>query len=795
MPGRLAAAFLTIALSSARILGSDEPSALEKPAIAWRWSSPPPSEEVITRHLESVAALGFGSIELLPDTSIPELPEETVRLLTFTGNEAARLGLLLELPVFPDSPAPLLPALRLEPFEADVTTKDTTLELPPLPLAAIGAWPPQGEGVDLGPFVDADAPRLLWNPPPGHWAVLGLFTAQLSGGSDPFSPAALNSRLQDQAITLAAYNGPLPHASVLTAAPIHHADWTPDFFDHFARLRGYDLRTRLPAMFGRGPAGESDRLACDFRETLSDLRVETLNAHHAWAHTQAALSHQRLAAPQGHPLDLHVAPDFPGIQAAELPEPADTPALSFAPSAAHLTTKPFVTASLSAPVSRPAQLQRAANSLFLAGFNRLLLDPAALPHPENSLPPDLVAFTASVARTQAFLQTGIPDPDVLLYVPAHDWWSQPGGLPAEPKARAAFLRNTSLLRTAAELIESGLTFDFVSDRLLNRASVIDGRIALGGLTYRTVIFPKVRRLPEATARHLLQLTRRGAHLTFLGGLPEDVPGIPSPEIRRGTLFRSLHEMPAGQVAADPSLPLADLLAPLEIQAEPMVRLGLHFTRRQDGSDFLYFIHNPTDTAVDAWTTLGRTFASATITRPTIHARRSNAQVRKTHQDHEILLRLQPHQSLLLRTSQDPSQTDSPRPEDHPAPISGTWTLHFLNADTPPIQSPLLGSWTTLGTADLATFTGTVRYEIDFQAPTSGTWLLDLGQVADTARVYLNGSRLGHTFAPPHLLDPSPQIKPGSNRLAVEVTAFPSRNPSSPAPQRGLLGPVRLVPAP
>ena len=143
----------------------------------------------------------------------------------------------------------------------------------------------------------------------------------------------------------------------------------------------------------------------------------------------------------------------------------------------------------------------------------------------------------------------------------------------------------------------------------------------------------------------------------------------------------------------------------------------------------------------------------------------------------------------------------------------------------------MNSWTKLEGDAYKTFSGTARYALDFDRPAGhgGDWLLDLGRVAESARVRLNGRDLGTLIASPyHLRIPAALLR-DRNTLEVEVTNvmlnrvidmerrgvkykrfyntnFPARRPENRgadglfdatklAPRdSGLLGPVTLTPA-
>jgi hypothetical protein len=53
------------------------------------------------------------------------------------------------------------------------------------------------------------------------------------------------------------------------------------------------------------------------------------------------------------------------------------------------------------------------------------------------------------------------------------------------------------------------------------------------------------------------------------------------------------------------------------------------------------------------------------------------------------------------------------------------------------------------------------------------WLLDLGDVRESARVYLNGQFLGCAWAVPYILDCRNALKKGRNELRIEVTNLPA----------------------
>src|SRR5690606_23085909 len=114
------------------------------------------------------------------------------------------------------------------------------------------------------------------------------------------------------------------------------ADWTPDFFGQFRRRRGYDLREHLPALFGKDSADKNARVLCDYRETISELLLETFTREwHKWAHEKRAIVRNQAHGSPGNLLDLYAASDIPETEGTDLLR------IKMASSAAHVSGKPL----------------------------------------------------------------------------------------------------------------------------------------------------------------------------------------------------------------------------------------------------------------------------------------------------------------------------------------------------------------------------------------------------------------------------------------------------------------------
>jgi hypothetical protein len=155
-------------------------------------------------------------------------------------------------------------------------------------------------------------------------------------------------------------------------------------------------------------------------------------------------------------------------------------------------------------------------------------------------------------------------------------------------------------------------------------------------------------------------------------------------------------------------------------------------------------------------------------------------------------------------------------------ISRQWTVHFDPKWGGPAtaQFPALVSWPTRPEPGIRFYSGTAVYEKSFALPASpalppgDALLLDLGNLRELAEIKVNGKSCGIVWCPPFRADISAAVKPGENKLEVEVVNFwPNRiigDASLPPAERftrtnirkltaktplepaGLFGPVQLL---
>jgi hypothetical protein len=448
--------------------------------------------------------------------------------------------------------------------------------------------------------------------------------------------------------------------------------------------------------------------------------------------------------------------------------------------------------------------------------------------PNGGIWHDLPAFNAYATRCQSILQSGKPDGDLLLYFPVADFWQKSGpppgarasgGRPGRPPAPDPLVQQFStpglwmlgsrFQALAMELWSKGYSYDAFTDELLMKAQVertaadLPGgpvRISLGGNSYGAIVIPSCRYIPVETLRKLFDLARAGATIVFEGNIPSDVPGLGNLDVRRGELRKLLEEAPimegtarigagriwVGGAAGKPDDSLLSAIAAFGIPRERMTDVGLQYVRRKQEGGYDYFIVNKGSTVVDTWVPLSRNAASAALFDPLAPDRVGVAATRPAKDGLDVYLQLSPGDSIILRTYAHSApdgaawqylRTDTQAPRT----LTGEWSVHFTEGGPvlpKDFQASELASWTDRDDPEAKRFAGTAVYRLSFDMPADSSvpgglaakqWRLDLGVVADSARVRLNGTDVTTLWCAPFSADVGRFLHAGANVLEVEVT--------------------------
>lgn len=610
---------------------------------------------------------------------------------------------------------------------------------------------------------------------------------------------------------------------------VYGASWSAGFFDEFKRRRGYDLRMHVRELAGSDSTETVSRVKSDYRETMGQMLLDNFTVNWAnWAHRYHSLARNQSHGSPGNLLDLYGAVDIPecetfGSSKFDIPglrrDSADVRnvdpdpiMLKFASSAAHINGKQYTTSETFTWLAEHfkgslSQCKPELEQVFLSGVNHVYFhgttySPEDIPFPgwlfyastnfvpSNSFWPHLGGLNTYITRCQSLLQAGKPDNELIIYWPIYDAWSNSSGLdmPLAIHGIDKWLHPTSFYKSAMQLQQAGYSFDFISDKMLAQSTVADGQIitAANAQARKLLLVPQCRYMPLETLVKMIQMATAGATIVFQQ-LPQDVPGLHDLEARRRrlkTLIASFDfanagdgvkkcKVGKGQLLLAGDLPKA--LAYRNISGEALVETGLKFIRRQMPGGKYYYLVNHTPKEIDTDIPLNYAAAGVLIMDPQNGAwgkAASTLSAGKTM----VHVQMQPGEALFLKATAAATHAAAWPYIRITAPaitLSNNWDLHFTTGGPAlPANQKMtsLMSWTNASDSGAASFSGTGEYSTSFDIPSpkAAEYVLDLGQVRESAHVYINGQDAGILWSIPFSARVGKYLKPGKNTIKIEV---------------------------
>jgi len=593
---------------------------------------------------------------------------------------------------------------------------------------------------------------------------------------------------------------------------VYGTDFTPNFFEEFQKLRGYDLKKQMPLLLSETDNEIGNRIKSDYRQTIGDLLLNKFDKPWTeWAHSKNFKTKLQAHGSPGNLIDLYASADIPecetfGSMPFDIPGfrrekediregDADPVMLKFSSSAAHISGKNLVSSETFTWLREHfktalSQCKPEAEDLMLSGINHIFLHGstysptrAAWPgwkfyasvnfNANNSIWEDAPALFSYISNCQSMLQQGKSDNEILLYWPIFDNWAKykKGSLFVEYKIHSLsdWLYETSFYDTTKNLMKKGYGVDFISDNFIAEAKVVNGKISLPGGTFKSMIIPACKKMPLATLQKLIELKKAGANIIF-EGLPESVPGFndyQKQEQELKTLLTSNNEL------VKPTTDVFKTLENAQIYPETLVNTGLKFIRRNVDGEKMYYLVNHTPKTIDEFIPLQVGNKEVVIFDP-LNRNYGNAIVKKDANTTLVKIKIEPGQSYFLKTENTASQKkwNYYEPTAEAIPLKGNWKIAFDKGGPQlPAAATIsnLESWTKLSPKAEA-FSGSATYTLQFDNPNTKTenWSLNLGDVRESAKIWLNDEYVGTAWSVPYKLNIS-KLKPGKNTLKIQVT--------------------------
>ena len=575
---------------------------------------------------------------------------------------------------------------------------------------------------------------------------------------------------------------PYPHTFFNDSYEVAEATWTPSLFDEFETRRGYKLQDYLLLL----QAGDQ-KIVSDYRETLGDLLLENFTQQWtAWAHSHGAITRNQAHGSPANLIDCYAAVDIPEIEGFGLSEfginglrrdpgktrknDSDFSMLKYAPSAAHICGKTFTSSETFTWLTEHfrtslSQLKPDIDLMFCAGVNHMFFhgtcyspknDPwpgwkfyASIDmSPTNSIWRDAPYFMQYVERCQSFLQWGQPDNDFLVYLPVRDMWQkQTDKLLMQFSIHQMGKLAPEFIQSILDIDRAGFDCDYISDKYLLSTTYVNGMLqTAAGTRYKGLVIPENKMMPENVKQHIEALKAEGAKIIY------------------GTQAADLNK--AGQ-------------------PEPMkVEVGLKAIRRKNATGYHYFIANLSDHEVNGYYALAVPYKDAVWFNP-LNGETWQAEI----QNNAVRINLASGESMILQTFDQPLNNAvllATRPFNpdkqqmqNDKPLNGPWSLSFVD-ESPKVNTAFtldkLQTWEGLNDDSVKVTMGTGVYTTTVKLTkqeAKGHWLINLGDVRESARVYINNQFIGCAWSVPFVLDCKNTLKAGQNEIRIEVTNLPA----------------------
>ena len=790
-----------------------------KAGARWWWLGSAVSEADLRWNMQEYSKAGIGALEITPLYGVQGNEKNEIDFLTapwmdklkFVQAEGAKDGILVDMNNGTGWPfgGPYVPieeaAAKL--VHTDVTANGKDLrkgvdisvtdakEKKFAKLSRVIAYC-NGEMTDLTSMTDANG-IVTWKKAPkkNNYRIISIYCSRTRqmvkraapGGQgyviDHFDRKAVANYLQRFEDAFAKSGVPYPHSFFNDSYEVYKANWTPNLFEEFEKRRGYKLEGKLLELLGEAE-DPGNKVLSDYRETLGDLLLENFTEQWtAWAHKHGAKTRNQAHGSPANLIDVYSAVDIPEIEGFGLSEfgikglrkdsgytrknDSDVSMLKYASSAAHINGKTLVSSETFTWLTEHfrtslSQMKPDMDLMFTCGVNNMYFhgicyspknDPwpgwrfyaSVDMSPTNSIWRDAPYLLKYIERCQSFLQMGQPDNDFLVYLPVRDMWAErrgkgPGSLLMQFDIHSMAKKAPDFIKSILEIDRAGYDCDYISEKYLMGTTYTNGMLqTAAGTRYQALIIPGSGNMPEKVKNHINALKAKGAKIIY------------------------------GTSAAD-----MQKAAKAELMKS---KFGLSAIRRKNDSGHHYFIANLTPNDVNARIPLTVTMKDARWFNPL------NGEIYKTDINNEgILVDLKSGESMILQTYNNVLPTNDAEQikfEGTEKQLTDKWSLSFVES-APAINSTYtldnIQTWETLNndTAKIMMGTGVYTTTVNMtKDEAKAKWAINLGDVRESARVYVNDNFVGCAWSVPFILDCKDAFKAGKNILRIEVTNLPA----------------------
>lgn len=605
---------------------------------------------------------------------------------------------------------------------------------------------------------------------------------------------------------------------------LNGANWTQGFEEIFRARRGYEIMPYLPLLLAKDiriapeMQDEIKRAKFDYSQTLSEIFTENfIIPFHNWCHENGTLSRYQA---YGHPwlytdlLDGYMIPDIPegdqwlfngGWQPhADVDQIRYAIWNKYASSAANLAGRKIASSEAMTNTSGVFKaslkyIKQATDLNFAAGINHLVLHGFNYSPPEAGFPgwvrygcyfseqnpwwPYMPQWSAYCARISQLLQDSAALSQVAILGPTLDIWSS-YGLDRNPFN----LEPWYLHALWQALNHIGYCSDYINENLLKNARLENGKIVIGAMTYDILMLCDVETVTADVAKKIEELTTLGAKIIQIGKKPSRLPAMIGGLMQDGIVAKAMDNARFAGVlmAPAPDLTLLDSQCKLmSWVSELMNNCGiipniyisnpqpqLFQTHRKNAHrDILFMANVDKNQSYSTMVSLDKKSNYASLWNP-FTGKKSKL---NTFKNNLLRIELQPLESVVIVFDNE-DKTESIVPEEvepvkEAFEINGDWEVTLKTPDQS-LKTLTLNELIPIEEMEeMGHFGGEIMYKIQFNVISNVYSTLVIGEVHETAEIFLNGNNIGVSWWGNNHFDLNKKLRKGRNTLEIKVTTL------------------------
>ena len=659
---------------------------------------------------------------------------------------------------------------------------------------------------------------------------------------DHYNEKAVRRYLGEMSGTIESVTGPLSshlRALFTDSMELEGSNWTGDMREEFFRRRGYDIYPFLPfILFRTGSMGNVtdwnygsgfspvirdmiSRMRYDFETTKAELLEERfLKSFALWCSDLGVRSRMQAYGRGFFPLESSMAVDIPEGESwtmnwlkhrigEEMPESdyrrgrAYTMVNKYVSSAAHLAGKRLIsceemTDTYTVFNTSLENLKVGSDQSIISGvthsvFHGFNYSPPEAPWPgwiryggyfneNNTWWPHFHLLNEYKARLSALLQHCDMYAGIALLPPTADMWSLIG-MQNEPFPSVLHAEHLSLVWEA--IAKNGSGCDYISERILQNATVKGRKLCYGPRKYNTLILVSVESLSPSSAPKLLQFVRAGGKVFCIDTVPSKVAGWSDHERNDASVRLMIEKMKAYPhrfiVLKKPENDYIGWYRTVQerYRIESWLKIEdpdpfLMQTRYSgpDGSEYIFIayshLHNSHRTRVIFSEALTRRHSCSVWIPETGERKRV-----QLDPDGGLTIDLGPADSLLFAFDRVKAEE-----EWRPLPVAGSemnimeegWTVEFRHCRDVSVREIGMERPTDLKEIpEFVNFAGTVTYRNSLVCEDPEGSVLNLGKVYGTSELRINGESCGVKWYGRRIFNIGKYMKCGTNLVEVIVT--------------------------